>query len=183
MITRRQQCEARDWAWRIAKQAGLVLRDEEIERIEVADFGLSRLPQIGAQILTLEANPWVAVKILILMPWQLEPQHRHPPCAYEQYPGKTEVLRGQWGELYHYEEGAAVAAAKARPPEDCRSYLTAWKETVLRPADQIALSPNTWHWFQAGPEGAVVWTISSKATDAVDQWTDPRIARQTQLLD
>lgn len=43
--------------------------------------------------------------MLILGPWQLEPQHRHPPCAAENYPGKTEVLRGQWGTMYHYWDG------------------------------------------------------------------------------
>jgi D-lyxose ketol-isomerase len=183
MITRHEEREARDWAWAAAQGAGLVLRDEEINHIEVADFGSSRLREIGAQILTLEANPWVSIKVLILTPWQLEPQHRHPPSPAEDYPGKTEVLRAWWGELYHYHEGPATPAPRARPePQDCE-YLTVWNETVMRPGDQLVLQPNTWHWFQAGPEGAVVWTISSKVTDAADQWTDPRIVRQTQFAD
>ena len=183
MISRREQRDARAWAWQTAKRAGLILRDEEIERIEIADFGSSRLRQIGAQILTLEANAWVSIKVLILMPWQLEPQHRHPPCEVEQYPGKTEVLRSQWGELYHYGEGPQAPRPRARPGQDDRRYLTVWNETILRPADQIVVPPNTWHWFQAGPEGAVVWTISSKATDAVDQWSDPRVVRKTVFAD
>lgn len=183
MITRQQERDARRWAWQTAKKAGLVLRDDEIDRIEVADFGSSRLGQVGAQILTLEANDWVSVKVLLLSPWQLEPQHRHPACEAEQYPGKTEVLRGWWGTLYHYGEGEPTAGPKARPSEQDREHLTVWKETVIGPGDQLVVPPNTWHWFQAGPEGAVVWTISSKVTDAADQWTDPRVVRQTRFAD
>jgi len=179
MITREQMQRARDWAWQAAKKSGLVLKDVEQDQIEVADFGLSRLDQVGAQILTLEANAWVSIKVLILSPWQLEPQHRHPPCAAEGYPGKTEVLRCWWGRLFHYHEGLETDSPQARPSEEDRDYLTVWNETVLRPADQLTLAPNTWHWFQAGPEGAVVWTISSRATEAVDQWMDPRIRRTT----
>lgn len=183
MITRQEERVARQWAWETAQRAGLVLRDEERQQIEVADFGLSRLSEVGAQIMTMEANDWVSIKVLILSPWQLEPQHRHPPCAAEQYPGKTEVLRVQWGQLLHYGEGPATTDARAQPAEDCRQYLTVWNEVVLRPADQRVISPNTWHWFQAGADGAVVWTISSKVTDAADQWTDPRVVRETKFAD
>lgn len=183
MITRQEEREARDWAWRTAKQAGLVLRDEEIGSIEVADFGSSRLKDVGAQILTLEANEWVSIKVLILMPWQLEPQHRHPPCEAEGYPGKTEVLRCWWGELLHYAEGEPASAPRARPVPEYRQHLTVWNERVLAPGDQLVLPPNTWHWFQAGPQGAVVWTISSKVTDAADEWSDLRIVRKTRYID
>jgi D-lyxose ketol-isomerase len=183
MITREEEREAREWAWDAAQRAGLVLRDEEIQSIAVADFGLSRLKELGAQILTLETNSWVSVKTLILGPWQLLPQHRHPPCEEDQYPGKTEVLRGQWGECYHYTEGPVTAHPTARPAEDHRRYLTVWNELVIRPAVQLTVPPNTWHWLQAGSEGAVVWSISSKSTDAEDQWVDPHVVRQTRFAD
>lgn len=183
MISRRELSEAVAWAWQTAKSAGVALRDEEAARIEVADFGLSRLSEVGAQILTLEATAWVSVKLIILRPWQLLPQHRHPPCAAEAYPGKTEILRGQWGELYHYWPGDAAAEPKARPSAADRPHLTVWNERVLRPADQLVVEPNTWHWFQAGGAGAVVWSFSSKVTDAADRWVDPNIVRQTQLAD
>ena len=182
MITRDEEHAAQCLGLADGQEGWFGSPDQDIAWIEVADFGLSRLPQIGGQILTLEANPWVAVKV-ISMPWQLEPQHRHPPCEAEHYPGKTEVLRGQWGELYHYSEGPDTPRPQARPEQEDRKYLTVWNERILRPADQIVVPPNTWHWFQAGPEDAVVWTISSKATDAVDQWSDPRIVRKTVLAD
>lgn len=183
MITRKEHDAAREWAWQAAQRAGLVLKHAERERIEVADFGLSRLAEVGAQILTLEANDWVSIKVLILSPWQLEPQHRHPPSLDGTYPGKTEVLRGQWGTLYHYEDGPSAASPQARPADVDRPYLTVWRETVIGPANQLVLQPNSWHWFQAGSEGAVVWTISSKVTDNADQWQDPRIVRQTVIRD
>jgi D-lyxose ketol-isomerase len=183
MITHAQHLEARDRAWQHARRAGLVLADHEINSLEVADFGLSRLHEVGAQILTLEANDWVSIKILILFPWQLEPQHRHPPSVDGTYPGKTEVLRVQHGTLLHYYEGSATPSPLAKPSPQDYQWLDVWHETVLKPADQLVLPPNTWHWFQAAEEGAVVWTISSKVTDSADQWMDPRIVRKTVIGD
>jgi hypothetical protein len=37
-------------------------------------------------------------------------------------------------------------------------------------------------WFQAGPKGAVVWSFSTKATDAVDVFTDPAVRRETLVV-
>lgn len=35
--------------------------------------------------------------------------------------------------------------------------------------------PDTFHWFQAGPEGAVVSEFSTKSQDEYDIYTDKRI--------
>lgn len=183
MISRTEHDRFRDTAWRMLKASGIALRDHEISQIEVADFGLSRLGEVGAGIMTFEANDWVSVKVLVLTPWQLEPQHRHPPSLDGTYPGKTEVLRCQWGRLLHYHEGPPSPHPQARPAASDRPHLTVWHETVLDAGEQLVLKPNTWHWFQAGPEGAVVWTISSKVTDSADQWQDPRIVRKTVITD
>jgi D-lyxose ketol-isomerase len=83
MITRQEWQEARAWAWDLARQAGVLLRDEEADQIEIADL-----------------------------------------CP-----------------------------------------------------------PDTWHWFQAGSEGAVVWSFSSKVTDAADIFLDPQVTRQTIVRD
>jgi D-lyxose ketol-isomerase len=47
----------------------------------------------------------------------------------------------------------------------------------LRPGEQYTLPPHTLHWFQAGPEGAIVSEFSTKSRDDLDIFTDERIAR------
>jgi len=45
----------------------------------------------------------------------------------------------------------------------------------LNPGDQYTLAPNTLHWFQSGPEGAVVSEFSTMSLDEYDIYTDPVI--------
>lgn len=179
MITQAEWREARDRAWSLARGSGVVLGDEEYDQIEVADLGFGDLPSTGAQILTLASTGWIGVKLLILTPHQFFPQHRHPPSRTEGYPGKEEIFRGQWGETYLYVPGRATPDPKASPPPDRRPYCQVWHEMVLGPSSQFVCPPNTWHWFQAGPEGAVLWSFSSKVTDAQDEFHDPEVVRQT----
>jgi D-lyxose ketol-isomerase len=49
----------------------------------------------------------------------------------------------------------------------------------LRPGEQHTVPPNTLHWFQAGPEGAIVSEFSTQSRDDLDVFTDPDIARTT----
>jgi D-lyxose ketol-isomerase len=58
-----------------------------------------------------------------------------------------------------------------------------WHEYVLEPGDQITFQPNTPHWFQGGPQGAVIWSFSTKAIDIEDIFTDPEIQRQTIVVE
>ena len=39
------------------------------------------------------------------------------------------------------------------------------------------MHPDTNHWFQAGPEGAIVSEFSTKSRDEADVFTDERIKR------
>jgi D-lyxose ketol-isomerase len=55
------------------------------------------------------------------------------------------------------------------------------REVVLQPGDQFTIPPNTLHWFQAGPEGAVVSEFSTHSTDENDIFTDPRIRREPEV--
>ena len=41
------------------------------------------------------------------------------------------------------------------------------------------MPPDTLHWFQAGPEGAIVSEFSTQSRDDLDVFTDPEIARAT----
>jgi D-lyxose ketol-isomerase len=50
---------------------------------------------------------------------------------------------------------------------------------MLWPGQQHTVPPNTLHWFQAGPEGAIVSEFSTHSRDDLDVFTDPDIARTT----
>jgi D-lyxose ketol-isomerase len=54
---------------------------------------------------------------------------------------------------------------------------------VLNPGEQYTIMPETWHWFQAGPEGAVISEFSTRSTDETDVFTDPRLVRATVIDD
>jgi D-lyxose ketol-isomerase len=56
-------------------------------------------------------------------------------------------------------------------------------ELRLRPGDQITLAPGVKHWFQARAEGAVMYSFSTIARDAMDRFTDKGIVRITKVQD
>lgn len=177
MISRAELEEARRRAIDYLSMAGIVARCEELDGIEVADMGLSELEQSGVQILTLVDTDRIAAKVLILFPHQTEPEHTHPRLgAYE---GKEETIRCEWGELWLYGPGEPTPCPKGHPPDHRKQYYTVWHEYILRPGDQVMLPPHTPHWFQGGPEGAVVWSFSTKAVDVSDVFTDPNVQRET----
>jgi D-lyxose ketol-isomerase len=165
----------------ILSRAGVVVRQDEIQQMEVADFGLGELVQSGAQIVTLVDTEGMAAKLLVLLPNQTEPEHRHPRLG--DYVGKEETIRCEWGELYLYGPGEPSPRAKGHPPEHRRHTYTVWHEYLLSPGEQITFSGNTPHWFQGGPEGALIWSFSTKATDVEDVFTDPDVRRQTVIVD
>ena len=60
-------------------------------------------------------------------------------------------------------------------PKNRAQYFTCRHEIVLHPGEQYTIYPNTLHWFQAGPEGAIVSEFSTKSRDEYDIYTDPDI--------
>lgn len=181
MITRQEVALAKQRATDILKKTGLILTSEEIDTMEVADFGLSELDISGAQILTLVNTDQIAVKLLVMLPNQTEPEHTHVRIG--NYNGKEETIRCEWGELYLFIPGEMTGEPKGSPPAHRRSTYTVWHEVVLQPGEQTTLSPNTPHWFQGGPQGAVIWSFSTKATDGKDVFSDSSIVRQTVMVD
>ena len=181
MIRRSEAEHAREVASELLAQTGIAVRQSELQGMQVADFGLSRLAVAGVQIVTLVDTDHVAVKLLILTPHQTEPEHWHPEIG--DYPGKEETVRCEWGELYLYGPGTRTAHPRGHPPADRLGTYTVWHEYVLHPSDQVTVQPGERHWFQAGPQGAVVWTFSTKAVDVADQFTDPEIVRETVMVD
>ncbi len=179
MITREQYERARRRTLEMLEEAGIVVTPEEKERIEVADMGLGELERIGLQILTYVNTERVCAKELVLFPGQTCPEHRHPPVEGE--PGKEETFRCRAGEVYLYVPGEPTPGPKAVIPRGREKYFTARREVVLRPGEQFTIPPDTLHWFQAGPEGAVVSEFSTRSRDETDVFTDPEIRRAPEV--
>lgn len=182
MIIGREYQEIKQECLMYLDQAGITLTKNEIENLEVTDFGLGRVREMGLQLVLYINTERCCAKELVLLPWQTCPEHLHPPV--ENREGKEETFRCRQGTVYLYVPGSKVNEPKARPPEDKKDYFTAWHEIVLKPGEQYTLLPNTLHWFQAGEEGAVVSEFSTKSTDENDIFTDPEITRvnETQEL-
>ena len=181
MLTREELGAAKERAAAVLGEAGIVLTPAEIDAIEVADFGLSRLDEIGLEIVVYLNTERVCAKELVLFPRQTCPEHRHPP--FGAYPGKEETFRCRRGVVYLYTEGEPATNPACRPPEPDGGAFTVWHEIELRPGQQHTVPPNTLHWFQAGDEGAIVSEFSTTSTDERDVFTDSRIGRATVVRD
>ena len=149
------EAEARERAAAMLDEAGIVLTPHEREHIEIADFGLGRLDEIGLQIVVYVNTDRVCAKELVLFPHQRCPEHRHPP--FEDQPGKEETFRVRRGAVHLHVEGAG--------------------DIELGPGEQYTIPPNTLHWFEARDEGAIVSEFSTTSRDALDVFTDPGIMR------
>lgn len=176
MISRQEFEQARQRTLEYLAKAGIVLTAQEQNAIEVADLGLNELAQTGLEVITYINTDRVCAKELVLFPGQTCPEHRHPPRGPHE-PGKEETFRCRWGLVYLYVEGEPAANPAAQPPAHRRQHYTVWHEVVLRPGEQFTIWPNTLHWFQAGPEGAVVSEFSTHSDDPSDIFTDPDIKR------
>lgn len=180
-LTRKQYDEAKKRTLEYFDKASIVLTDKEKENIEVADFGLSKLDKVGVQLNIYVNTERCSAKEVILFPGQICPEHLHPDIDGKQ--GKEETFRCRWGEFYLYVKGPATANPKAKVPEEMKEHFTVWHEIVLKPGDQYLVSPNTLHWFQAGPEGAVLSEFSTKNVDEMDIFTDPNIKRIPEIIE
>ncbi|HEX3052930.1 MAG TPA: D-lyxose/D-mannose family sugar isomerase [Aggregatilineaceae bacterium] len=180
-LTREQHHHYQQIARDYFKQAGIVLTEQEAATIEIADLGLGEYEQTGLALVTYINTERVCAKELILMPGQTCPQHRHP--TVDGQPGKEETFRCRWGTLYLYVTGDPTPSPKAQPPAHRQAAYTVWHEIVLHPGEQYTLLPDTWHWFQAGPEGAVVSEFSTRSTDENDIFADPDIKRAPEIAD
>ena len=159
------------------EKAGIVLTEDEKKRIEVVDFGLDIVDRMGLQILTYINTDRVCAKEMVLMPYQTCAEHKHVPTNGME--GKEETFRCRYGLVYLYVSGEGKREdIQARIPE---SDVSVFHEIVLRPGEQYTIMPETWHWFQAGAEGAVISEFSTRSTDETDQFTDKRLVRATKI--
>ena len=162
------------------EEAGIFITEDEKGRIDVADFGLSHLETEGIQILTYFSTDRISAKVLVLFPNQTEPEHWHPPVDDD--PGKEEICRAVSGNLRFYVPGENTLN-EGFIPDGKESCYTMRHEVILPPGDQIHLPPGTKHWFQAGPEGCVMYSFSTCVRDGLDGFTDPEIVRATKIVE
>src|SRR5437764_6130899 len=113
--------------------AGIVLTPDERAQIEIADFGLGRLEEIGLQIVVYVNTDRVCAKELVLFPHQRCPEHRHPPV--EGRPGKEETFRVRRGAVHLHVDGT--------------------DDIELGPGEQYTIPPNTLHSFEARDDRAI----------------------------
>ena len=164
MIKRSYEKKAQKRAYEAMVKAGVPIRPDEENTIAIVDFGLDQFEKEGMHLFTLAHTSRYAVKALYHLPWQTEPEHWHPPVGDD--PGKQETVRTLWGACYFYlplKEGEKAPPITGKIPQGKESVYTCMKELVLKPGDQITLEPGVKHWFQGGPEGAVIYTFSSTA--------------------
>lgn len=159
------------------KKAGIVIRDDE--PVEVSDFGLDDIENIGLQLCVYINTERVCAKEMVLFPYQTCPEHKHVDTDGNQ--GKEETFRCRYGKAYLYVEGEGEK-------EDIKGQLkdmatTVYHEVILNPGEQYTIMPNTLHWFQAGEDGAIISEFSTKSTDETDVFTDKRLVRQTVIED
>lgn len=180
MITKTDKSIAQIRAAQMMRNAGIQINDDEIESIEVADFGLSNLESEGIQVFTMADTDRLAAKVLVLLPNQTEPEHWHPKVGTD--PGKQETIRHIWGDLRFYVEGPDTIKEGFIVPGKEHCY-TLRHELVLKPGDKLSFEPYEKHWFQGGERGAVLYSFSTTVRDGLDGFSDPDIQRITIVSD
>lgn len=176
MISKQTFHDAKQRAAKLIRDAGIVVSDEEINQMDVADFGLSNLYSEGAQIVSIIDTPKVAARVIALFPHQTEPEHWHQPVG--DIPGKEETIRVIKGDLLVVTEGSDTLK-DAVIPEKNKQYYTCRHEVRLKPCEQITFPAGMKHWFQAAEEESVFYTISTTAIDSKDPFTNPHMVRKT----
>lgn len=179
MLNGLQIKKAQEQALALLQKAHIVLSDDEASSIEICDYNLNEYETIGTAIVIYVNTKRVCAKELILLPGQICPEHIHPKLG--DYPGKEETFRCRYGEVYLYIPGERTAHPKGKVPAARAQYFGVWNEQHLLPGQQYTLHEQTLHWFQAGPDGAVISEFSTVSYDKADIFTDPDIDRITNL--
>ena len=91
MISKEELKRYQREALEIFDRAHIVVTPAEAERIEIADFGLSRFKQTGLSVLVYVNTERCCAKELAMWPRQTCPEHLHPSVGAEL--GKEETFR------------------------------------------------------------------------------------------
>lgn len=159
----------------IYRKSGMKFTKKELDNMEITDFGLNDFFNIGLSIIIYVNSERVCAKELAMTANQICPQHKHPKIGDNQ--GKEETFRCRKGEVYLYVEGIGDKELKGRIPEKYKDKFNVFHEKILKQGDQYTIKPDTWHWFQAGPKGAVISEFSTHSCDVGDIFYDENILR------
>ena len=166
-----ERCRAK--ALEFYAKAGIALTDAEKESVEVAEFDLGVVDNVGLELITYINTDRVCAKEMVLFPGQSCPEHWHVPTNGQE--GKEETFRCRYGKVYLYVDGeGSKEGIQANIP---LTPVTVFHEVILNPGEQYTIYPGTKHWFQGGPDGAVISEFSTHSTDETDEFTDTRIVR------
>ncbi len=184
MISKKQYEEYANYAYDYFKKANIVITDEERKRIEVADFNLNNLKEVGLQLLVYVNTSKVCAKEMVLLPYQTCPEHIHVNGVDKDnkpFEGKEETFRVKKGTCYLYIQGKGKKEdIKAKIPP---TTVSVFHEIILHEGEQFTMYPNTKHWFQAGSEGAIISEFSTTSRDEYDVFTDKRIKRIPEIVE
>lgn len=159
------------------EKAHIILTEQEKESIEVIDFNQGNVKEFGLQLLVYVNTDRVCAKEMVLLPGQTCAEHWHVPTNGQE--GKEETFRCRYGEVYLYVEGEKnTDQIKAKLPQ---SDVSVFHEVVLKAGEQYTIMPEVKHWFQGGPEGAVISEFSTRSTDETDVFTDKRLIRDAKI--
>lgn len=154
------------------EKAHIVLTEEEKNSMEVVDWRLGMVETDGLELIVYVNTERVCAKEMVLFPGQTCAEHWHVDTNGMK--GKEETFRVRYGKVYLYVDGEPTENIQAHLPN---TKVSVFHEIVLNPGDQYTIMPYTKHWFQGGPEGAVVSEFSTRSTDETDQFTDERLIR------
>ena len=144
--------------------------------------------QIKAEAAELEKNTGVKPGLAVIIVGD-DPASQ----VYVRNKGKACEEVGFYSEIHRLpaettEEELLALIDKLNVKEDINGILpetdtTVYHEVILNPGEQYTIMPETLHWFQAGPDGAIVSEFSTRSTDETDVFTDPKIERATIIED
>ncbi len=160
---------------KIYNRSKIFFTDKDFDGMEITDFNIGDFTNLGIGVIIYVNTCKVCAKELALLPFQICPQHKHPPINNTE--GKEETFRCRWGEVYLYVEGKLKKPIKAKIPDCYKDKFTVFHEIILKCGDQYTLKPQTWHWFQAGEEGVVLSEFSTHSFDAGDIFFDKNLKR------
>lgn len=161
-------------ALKMYEKAHIVLTQEEKQNVEIVDFGLNDFYNTGLSIVTYVNTKNCCAKEMVLHAFQTCPEHIHAPIEEISYKGKEETFRVRYGKVYLYVDKEPSMQVHGKILDE---HYTVFHEIELEPGQQYTLYPNTWHWFQAGPDGAVISEFSTTSRDECDYFRNPNIKR------